>query len=321
MKDLDFDELDRAVNSLITNKTTPTTNSAATTPSAQPVSSLPTLPVVPLRPAVERPSTGRFMDVVHPSSDMRTALVMPERTPSQAATTPVPTSPVTPVVDSPSVKNEDADIDQISKDIDKTLGQLPKEPLDTPFLAGTKVEKRPLGAFSVEPSAAQTFQSAPVMPKFDHITTKSDQNVAEIDTPLPAELQSDLLSIESDETVQPDEPTDEPTLKVADVVAPVPSVPAIPTPIVPPVIPVAAPKPAVVTDPAISASIPQQYTEQPNSGDKDNGAIYDTKAYHKAMVSPAKKKSGWMWIVWIVLLMVVSVGAGVAAYFFVLPRL
>lgn len=276
----------------------------------QPVGGLPTIPIVAPMPVVEKPSTGRFMDVVHPSSNMRNTLVMPERTPNQMVVKPVVQppaiqSPITPIpmkstppeIKMPDFdKDEDADIDRISNDITNTLSQSSNEPLDTPFLSGTKVEKRPLGAFSTEPTpppVMNPMMNPPFQSSFQADRNNTNQNMksSEINTPLPAELQSDLLSIESD-TVQPEK---------ANVMN--------------------TPAPINTSQPTVATSIPQQYQEQPSSGDKNNGAIYDTNAYHKAMISPVKKKSGWTWVIWIVILLVVSAGAGAAVYFFVLPRL
>jgi hypothetical protein len=332
VKDLDFDELDRAVNSLIAK---PSDGSVDETPMAPALdqnltddsvmtqqdtnNNLPMVPEPVLAPAVTRPSTGRFMDVVHPSSDMRTSLTMPERTstqntesmnprPTMAQVTPIAPpqmhEPVAPVVpeDSYSDRDEDADIDRLSNDIANTLGQKLDESSDSPFLPDTKVEKRPLGAFSTDPMSNSASQTAGV-PAAE--TEKVEEMpavkpVEAIDTPLPAELQNDLLSIESDSTTQPEAlvPTNE---SIADNQ------------------PVASNTPATSTLSA-NTSIQQQYKEQPSSGDQNNGAIYDTKAYHKA-VHPTHKTSGWMWVLWITILIIVGAGAGVAVYFLVLPHL
>ena len=75
-----------------------------------------------------------------------------------------------------------------------------------------------------------------------------------------------------------------------------------------------------VIEPTPSASITQQYTEQPRE-EADSGAIYDTEAYHKPLVD-AKKKSSGVWLaVWIVVLALIGAGAGLAFYFFILPTL
>ena len=78
------------------------------------------------------------------------------------------------------------------------------------------------------------------------------------------------------------------------------------------------PAPAAQEEPSVSTgptSIPQQYREEPSTGDKDNGAIYDTDTYHQPIAHPAKKKSGWMWVVWIVAILLLGAGGGAALYF------
>lgn len=348
MKDLDFDELDKAVNSLIAStpggagssndvsssmppeRTVPIDPTSAQQPAA---ASLPTVPIITPTTPVDRPSTGRFMDVVHPSSDMRTSLVMPERSSNPApvtpapktpsamndfnmpASTPVPTVPTAMPNTSTAKDEDDDDINQLGSDIAKSLGQTPSDSPDSPFLSDTKVEKRPLGAFSDElattPSNTQPMvpevAQPPMVPPVDMPKPMSDT-----DTPLPAELHSDLLSLESDSTTQPE--------KMPVVEKPQPSMPMAPTPAPVPVLTSGPMTTAAANTTPVSTSIPQQYKEQPSTGDQNSGAIYDTKAYHKPMVKPAKKKSGWMWVLWIVILLIAGAGAGAAVYFFVLPR-
>lgn len=363
MKDLDFDELDRAVNSLLTSndvpadeKTTPPLADDSTVladevaPQSQPVS----------QPLAARRSSGRFMDVVHPSSDMRASISA--RPVSREGLGIAPLTPTTPLVEQtapwsppvtsevpaetprpetsawpdpidfngftadedtkPSIEllppelssedgsqssvDEDKDINQIADAINKTLSQdlETQTPLESPFLTDAKVEKRPLGAFSTETStvvATITPEEALVAPGVPEVSAPAEEDVAasedhpvQLGTPLPAELQDDLLQIEAD-TDTTDQPQKEETT---------------------PVLPVAQSE--VPTGPT---SITQQYTEQPSTGDQPTGAIFDTEAYRKPLSHPAKKKSGWLYVLWIVLLLVVGAGAGAAVYFFVLPKL
>ena len=345
MKDLDFDELDRAVNSLITSPSGPTGTEAKdktleieagpteqlladSSNNSQPTTST-------ASPIVARRSTGRFMDVVPPSSNTRVTPSAPERisregltinpadksldhpdttdTPAPAVTPPTTSTsdwpdpidfhkPDNTVADKP--ENEDADIDQISNDITDTLNQGANESAGSPFISGTKVEKRPLGAFSAEAPDPVTKPSIPETTPVKPIDTSPvDVAPTNLATPLPAELHEDLLSIESGEsgsTKQPNEPS---TTEVSDAAHNVPATP-------------------VTDNQSVSpTSITQQYKEQPSSGDQSSGAIYDTDAYHKALSKPAKKKSSWMWVIWIAILLVVGAGAGAAVYFLVLPRL
>ena len=315
MKDLDFDELDRAVNSLATNapgSDASTKNKETTTP-----------------PTV-RPSTGQFMDVVHPSSNMRASLVMPERASHQGVTvTPIVPTTKTPIVPDntsaiaptnsmpdpidfagfnndgkdkdkvPDKEEDDADIDQISDDITNTLNPKSDKSMDSPFLSGTKVDKRPLGTFS-----SDTPLTSPVQPPVQEAKPEETTNTnmaaqpASVITPLPAELQNDLLLVESDSTTRPDG---------SNTTATKPTI-------------VTNNTPAIDDKPVGPTSITQQYKEQPSSGDQNTGAIYDTKEYHKSLLYPAKKKSSWIWVLWIVILLVVGAGAGAAVYFFVLPK-
>lgn len=346
MKDLDFDELDKAVNSLIAS--TPSgagSNNAPPSSLPQPLSanstsiqtaanSLPTVPITATIPSVDRPSTGRFMDVVHPSSDMRTSLVMPERgqssKPANLVTKPIlniadPIASNTQnneVVNIVADKDEDDDINQLGNDIAKSLGQVADESPDSPFLSDTKVEKRPLGAFSNDLVTVPNNQ--PMIPEVAQppMVQSGVSNVPEphnLVTPLPAELQSDLLSLESENTTQPEKPI---ANSFPVIEKPQSSLPILPSPS-PVTFPATNPTTTTTTTTTapVSTSIPQQYKEQPNTGDQNSGAIYDTKAYHKPMIKPTKKKSGWMWVLWVVILLIAGAGAGAAVYFFILPRL
>ena len=340
MQDLDFDELDRAVNSLVKNTTSPT---PGTEPMVQtldldggsnqsipigPVTSLSTPPAQ--QPLAGRRGNGRFMDVVSPSLSTRVNPTMPERVSRQGLTispdASLPMAPEvapTPVV-MPESKDielsnpiasqgsdqnladtnssliledgEDADIDQISHDISNTLNNSANEPQDSLFLSGAKVEKRPLGAFSSEEAVTKPADTPP--------SSSPSSNTA---SSMPAEFHPDLLSIESDNTTVPNVPS---MGDVADTTARLDTSSIQNTSV----------QPAANMQSDGPASITQQYSEQPSTGDQTTGAIYDTDSYHKAILAPTKKKSDLLLIIGIILLIVVGAGAGAAVYFFVLPR-
>jgi hypothetical protein len=336
MKDLDFDELDRAVNSLISGGqpsvatpepvlNVPTTLVSNDAPSQPPVAPAPS------QPLAARRSSGRFMDVVHPSSDMRSSApvavvapvsriaptIAPVATPS--VSTPVPVEPTTPKSEYPDPidfqgfnpgvaptptpevapvahEDEDSDITKIADDITASLGKDTTTPLESPFIADAKVEKRPLGAFSgdisVDAAVTEPVEEEPTPSVELPVESKddSDDHPIEKDVPLPAELQNDLLSIEANEN------------------------------------PVAAPE-AVFTPPAASTDVPvgptsisQQYSEKPSTGDQPVPTMFAAEAYKKPAAHP-KKKSGWFVVLWIGLLIIVGGGIGAAVYFFVLPML
>lgn len=360
MKELDFDELDKAVNSLMSNVpkdtavadaepptrtvelpetpaapaaaslavttpanvpevTAPVPDPPAVTPTeatAEEVTPAETIPVTATpRPAPAVPAArrgGRFMDVVHPSSDMKSTV--PPRVSREGTTlapaadiSPSPAAPVTdvePVVaEAPEVKNETSATDTTWPDpLDSASFSLPpegeapadeQEPLSSPFIAGTKVEKRPLGG-------ATPAGDAVAQPDVEPETQAQSSEGAQLppqppqDEPLPAELDTTIMAVE--ETDHHEE-------------APAVVAPVVPTPMSTETPPVPSASAAVG-----AASIPQQYTESPSTGDQTNGAVFDTNTYHKPLEHPAKKKSGWLWVIWIVLILLVGAAGGAALY-------
>ncbi len=352
MKDLDFDELDRAVSSLMGNKTTPVSENpsspsqvsdqseappvSASQPSTLAASTAPVAsrPSRPTSPAVRRP--GRFMDVVGVRKDATASNRSVSRQgisvqPAAAVTVPDPVikpietqvEPEPPVVQSPvsewpdplemaSRSEESSDqskpVEPLANPLDSQpmtaaddKGLVPDvadEPLSSPFLPDAKVEKRPLGsaalastetALMVEDESAQL----PALPK-------------DVEPALPEELHGDVVSIEADDS------TTNPAHHA--IAAPEPSVETTKKDNIPP----REVKPAVtVTEAAVPSgptSIAQQYKEEPTTGDTKNGAIYDTDSYHQPLSHPAKKKSGWGWVLWIILILALGAGGGAALY-------
>lgn len=329
MSDLDFDELDQAVASAM----------GGDTPQAKPVvaeKSSTTVPVASSAPVIHaarvatpvaKRSAGRFMDVVHPSSDMRTTKSEPVEQKPVVAEKPAPTNEWPDPLDFHGFTSEEPKKDEPAK-VETVIEKVEEDensPLSSPFLSGTKPEKRPLGAFSPT-GKSETPKNAFELPAFNLPNTlkeeKSDDDdekeivieTKKADQPLPAELQGDLLSVESDasltETTSSELSPD--TVKapstVNEVVAEEPEknsffnkkekteVPPVP-------------------------SIVQQYKERAASVDQPSGAIYDTETYHKPMVTMPGKKTGLLVVLWILGLIIIGGGLGAAAYFFVLPLL
>jgi hypothetical protein len=282
MQDIDFDELDRAVNSTLDPK--PQADVKAVSDSFAVNVSRPE-PSTPSTPPAARRSSGRFMDVVHPSSDMRSSSTL-ERS------APRPPEPREETPKAPEAKDtswpdpldfhgfkddEPAESPAVSDSKEKELST----PLESPFLSDAKVEKRPLGAFSTNETPALEPPSQP--------------------TP-PVEGKEELLLEASDEA-----------LLLAHIEAHE-------EPLKPEIVPEATPAP-VEEEPIGPTSITQQYKEQPSTTDQPSGAIYDTEAYHQPLAHPVKKKSGALVIVWIIALILVGAGVGAGVYFFVLPLL
>lgn len=429
MSELDFDELDKAVNTLMGDvprvepaKTDDvktlninSTLSDASRPSlaeldsalsqvngapvvtpaaaATLVVATPSTPVGPTTPPLAARRAGRFMDVVHPSSDMkgiskpnlsgaRQGLTIEptnrvteddeQPTPVDTAT-PAPTEEMTsyesshvftpapevsdapkhestndwpdpldmpgyeaetdvqdvaeveevsdtPAVelnaDEPSVRDEvdtEADDDALFNidDINGTDDDEP-QPLNSPFLADAKVEKRPLGVAQTDDASGE-LGHAPVLGVL--VDQAADETAAEdqlpasprdATPPLPPELQSDLMAIEADSDTIAAVST--PVVAAAEQKNEAPTA----EPVVAPAVQPEAEAAPVSTGPT---SIPQQYQEAQSTGDQPAGSIYDTESYHQPLAHPAKAKSGWLWIIWILLLLIVGGGGAVALYF------
>lgn len=206
-------------------------------------------------------------------------------------------------------------------------------PLSSPFLPDAKVEKRPLGRLGDELSEAATenSESAPSVSSIDSSATENTELKPESNTrddtaedkassgdefmtpltdsassskdaqlpeqPLPAELGSEILNIESSMSGMPEQPVVS-TEEAKDV--PTSKTPA-----------------KVKKPPVVAASIPQQYKlkSKPDT-DQPSGTIYDTSAYHQPIDHPDKKKPGWLIVVAIILVGLAGLAAGIAFYYF-----
>lgn len=367
MKDIDFDELDRAVNSLMA-----PSDDAATTPTAAPVAepsqpapvpaAAPTPPPSETSPQpADRPAAvvtpaarrgGRFMDMVHSSSDMKgRSTVAPSREgitiPAPRSTTPAPAAPIeptdqldetvntpvatpTPAFDSevtsavPSVeldagtdsltmpdpidmdtsgqKADDSAADKVSE-IDTVPAEEPSDEsqiqgTESPFLADAKVEKRPLNADPLTPVAPPLVDleaelnddQSEVADEASETATANGQDEPPAVPEVP-ELNSELVAIESGErTDETSAPADEVEKDSKEEAADDHKAPVGP------------------------ASIAQQYKTVESTGDKSHAAIYDATQYPEPVAHPAKKKSGWLWILWVLILLALGAGGAVTLY-------
>ena len=314
MSDIDFDELDRAVTGALN-------GTPAATPKSQPdelIESLDTIETLePIQrtslassrgsapvsapvpepattidtpevtrvinppvtaPAAPRPSSGRFMDIVHPSSDMRSnnnEVVRPfEKKPEITPTVEPVAEPVT--YDAPAWN----------------------EPLESPFLPDTKVEKRPLGGSGLlEAPEPQELLEPLTMP--DPIDFAQSQAIIEPNEPEVIITEEPVVEevVELEIPVEPELVVQEQLKQVEDLPSPV----------------------FVEQEPVGPTSITQQYKEQVSTN-QESGAIYDTESYHQPVTKPVKK-SGNLAILWIALLVVFGAAAGWAVYTFILPML
>lgn len=154
----------------------------------------------------------------------------------------------------------------------------PEQAMNSPFIPDAKVEKRPLGGAASDVATEEKPAEAAEQPEA-------------VPAPLPRELGSDLMSLETD-----------PGNAAAN----------------------ANKKDDAPKEPAKAESAePQKAPEQPaapapSQGSADaSGTIFDTAGYHNMPVTkPAKKKHGWMIIIWILVLLIVGACAGAAYFYF-----
>lgn len=302
MSEFDFDELDKAVAGVLSTEADPVVDEVEALDDTNMTNDLPVIEekseTSKVAPAARR-SSGRFMDVVHPSSDMRTrsapAFIGGAPSESEQSFTPPVTKP------QPEVKStfeptteESMSLDTASDSLEAAVGEWTK-PLESPFLSDAKVEKRPLGGVGPEPS--QVLLEAP---EEELMLEAPDEPLLEATFPDPIDFaaQSAALSTEKEDTGG-EQPAEEP---VVEEQAPV--IKEVVTP----------------QEPIGPTSITQQYTEQ-QGATQQSGAIFDTENYHKPLTVAAKKHSGVWTIIWILLLVILGAGAGVAFYLFVLPML
>ena len=194
--------------------------------------------------------------------------------------------------EAPSVDDAPTGDDSVEA-IAAELGAAPVEtsaPAVSPFLSDAKVEKRPLGGLS---DVAESEISEPVSTTTSSVEQPAEEPVAPApepeNTPIPEELASDLLAIESGAPASESKNNE------------------------------AGGDKAMATNkvPAGPASIARQYKEQPRtaSEDDESGAIFDPQTYQQPIEHPAKKSSGWGWIIAIIIIILLAVGGAVAAWF------
>lgn len=298
-------------------------------------------PVVKTTTAIQPPEPEESLEPPKPELSLSTSDNVRDNTHVDHNATVVPT-PFPAATQKPD--DDDLDIDRITEDLNKSLGfdskdapvEKEKEPVESPFLPDTKVEKRPLGAFSaptiapvvapVSDDKADEAKTTEVQPRFDSKTESED--VAKLTkSPLPAELGSDLLSIESDSVAHDnDDKNDEPktaTEKPVELSSQSNSSDGSnDTPHNSLSQPESATPPSSVP---IAPVIADANSQHKNSAKKDqSAAIYDNaNTVNKALLQKSPKQKGGVLkvVLWIFILVVLGVGAGAAVYFLLLPNL
>lgn len=339
MSDFDFDEIDKAVNGALEGDAPAAPRGSLDSTRQE---SIPQ--PAPTMPAARRASGGRFMDMVHPSSVMRggnaSSTPSPLRTHTAAPVSRIPQPPVLysdapeaipePRFEAPQREEAPAPEAQpeTAKTLDTSLGDYEatddwSTPLESPFLPGAKVEKRPLGG-TAEPTPFSLEDTLFAEPKDELLEAPEEELMLE--APDDLRLEATTLPDPIDFSQSFEQSVPEENLSVD------------------PILPVAATEPAVeqtvaaaesaelIFDEPIKqaqkieeapigpTSITQQYKEQ-TAPVQESGAMYDTESYHQPLAHPVKKRSGAWVILWIFLLVLLGAGAGAAFYFYVLPMI
>ena len=301
----------------LVNISTQTQEVAAPAPSAEPV----TAPVAVTSPAPTAKGSGRFMDVMHPSSDMKSTTETKaapvaesvKKTNVREATTieppktveppelevvapPVPVASVEETkIPEPLLEDNvpEEDIQPVSVTQIKNETTIPEPvtetqaPLTSPFLSGAKVEKRPLGGAPSEEKddSADVDVSTLDMPYTTDNSSDTQLAPTQADEPeLPAELHTELLAIETNLANNEEAvPAKENSDETEDLIS----------------------KPSANEPETPRKTQAVAATELPS-----DGAIFDTTEYHKSVSHPAKHTSEWIWIAVIVgIVLVCAVGA------------
>lgn len=262
---------------------------------------------------------GRFMDVVHPSSDMATspkAAPVPAGRISMAGRTLQPllssdgikTDEVQPASEASRIETAEKQSDGAPKQLDDQLelstttaanesavvGQAAMEPSATPaFIADAKVDKRPLGAFSEpaqasadpQPSVADNLESQDMPP----MASASIDAYAGQGAKLPPELERDIVSVEADGGSMDDDAKE-------------------------PKAPAAHSQASTGIDGTLS--IPKQYQEVERSTDTEAHSLFDTNEYHPPLQVHADNNHRFLWV-WVVIAILLLTGtAGLFAYWY-----
>lgn len=353
MSDIDFDELDRAVSKYVGSTSSNDDASPVSTPPSIPEAAQESVPVMSgsndnsvissSTALPKRRSSGRFMDVVHPSSDMGTGKASGESEKStlppssdikRTAPTLEPLDQSAELDETPSSFKDKEEVSDENKETEKpthewpdpiTVGstsqkeEAPSTPTEEPplFLPNAKVEKRPLGGVPKDKLDAALPSEEPEM-KNDVLESSQDENKANAPEPeLPPELEKDLVAIEAGEAPEIPQETEKTT--------PSPEVSQDEKPLSVPEKKDEAPRPEPTHELLATGSIPQQYKTPPikretEAAEPDHPAFLNADHYEKApATTPAKPKSKaaaiFQWI--FIILGLLFLGGTLGAAFFV----
>ena len=347
MTDIDFEELDRAVQSAIDDFSEESSldNELAVASSktqAEFVSPVPTIEPEPTtkstpapspepkqffsnpRPVSSRPVAKQPSRSLDSFSSAKSSVELTPTVKREKATPEIKKGPVIDVIN-PIKRSPVKELRNHTEPKITPESEQPKEPIlddsstdifdleentkDSPFIENLKVDKRPLGAFSstiVEKPVATTTAEEPVEKSLSSLLDEAPAETSAeeptkspvIETPtyiggvdeaqeLPAELQDDVLAVESTGMIHEQEPLSDENVGLKEATENSSSA-------------------------ALSSSVSGEKTEKTNTEE----TVYTSEAYTKPLAHPQKKKTGWFSVVLIILLLLVGAGAGFAIYYF-----
>jgi len=199
------------------------------------------------------------------------------------------------LINAPSQSDISASSEVVARQAPSTVS------VSSPFLTDAKVEKRPLGG--VHDEAPKSPESTSVTDESGLGSFEKEETTADsggVNDPLPEELGTDILAIESGNAASKSH------IDAADDTLPVePSSTVVHDEHINDTAPVA-------TVPQVT-SIAQQYKIKPPQDAAEHAPIYDS--HPEPLSHPAKAKSGWLTVLWILGLVLLGAGGAAALYF------
>lgn len=332
MTDIDFDELDKAVNSLMkepaaltpSSEPTPTPTPSVKEPVAAPIEQPVKVasPVSPTPSTLPMKRTGRFMDVMHPSSDMGNAkspvasrtgvtinpLNIPTPEPSKAIEQPENTSINEPISTPTTAAPSDVSADS-SSTMPDPLNFVPGQPAQEVAAESTPLADAATLPDTNTPAPVVDATPSPFLPDAKVEKRPLGNGSKPVDE-LPADM---AIAAEPEVDEAKAEPSDDVAAKTVLSAELGSEINAIEADAPHEKVPASTAETAPALDASVGISIPQQYKEKVQSGDQSHAPIYDTNV--QPLAHPVRKKSGWGVVLWILLIILLCVGIAAGLYF------
>lgn len=189
------------------------------------------------------------------------------------------------VTETTEAELENQEVDSISDSIEPESHEVP----ESPFISGADPEKRPLGAFAGTPTVSEEVASGaenepPHVDETNSAATEEDIREELPIVPLPQELTPEVISVESDDSLQTADGLQESSATNE-------------------------PEPEIPDANGATTSIAPQYRHaDAPSDDQGDHPVFDTKDYHQPLTPPAKHSHAGL-IVFLVTVILALLGA------------